>query len=88
MKNYNLKSFPNNLRILLQNDYRIKLFSKLWQTLESSTNISKVINGYSSSSIRKFKLGKNSRGTEAYIPISFIKKISKILNLNSTSVSH
>jgi len=61
----------------MQNDYRIELFTKLWEIFESSTRIAKIFGINSASTIRKFKLGKNSRGTDAYIPIWLIKKISQ-----------
>lgn len=79
MRTYGLKDFPENLRILFDKNYRIFLFSKLWDILRSSTNIARIINVNSASTVRKFKIGKNSRGTDAYIPIWFIKNVSKLL---------
>ncbi|MBU3896649.1 MAG: ArsR family transcriptional regulator [Nanoarchaeota archaeon] len=82
MKVYHLYDFPDTIRILLKNNYRIEMFRNLLQIFGAITEIAKSVD-VKPKTIHDFKKGKNSRNTDYFVALSLIRRMSKLLIKNN-----
>jgi intein/homing endonuclease len=70
--------FPENIRIYLADEFRLKLFNKLKEICGSRYRLAKILKLHPMT-VKEYELAKSSEGRDVFLSVSVLKKIIDIL---------